>query len=141
MNCCPGMRSFFGFCAGLLLAGGFFVAMSQMPSAAAKDEEAKLLRHVVMFKFKDSASDADVKKVVDAFRELPSKIPAVADFEFGTNNSPEGFSDGFTHCFFITFKSEKDRQVYLPHPAHSAFVEVLKPHLDKALVVDYWAGK
>jgi hypothetical protein len=141
MNCCPNMRSLFGFCAGVLLAGGFFVAMNQLPSATAKDDESKLLRHVVMFKFKDSASEAEVKKVVDAFRALPSQIPAVAEFEFGTNNSPEGLADGFTHCFLITFKSEKDRDAYLPHPAHSAFVEVLKPHLDKALVVDYWAGK
>ncbi len=141
MNCCPGMRTFLGFIAGAFLAGGLFVAMNQVPSAVANVEQGKLLRHVVMFKFKDSASEADVKKVVDAFRELPSKIPAVAEFEFGTNNSPEGLADGFTHCFFITFKSEKDREVYLPHPAHSAFVEVLKPHLDKALVVDYWAGK
>jgi Stress responsive A/B Barrel Domain len=140
MNCCPGMRTFLGFCTGVFLAGGLFVAISQMPSALAKDD-AKLLRHVVMFKFKDAATEADVKKVVDAFRELPSKIPAVAEFEYGTNNSPEGLADGFTHCFFITFKTEKDRETYLPHPAHSAFVEVLKPHLDKALVVDYWAGK
>jgi Stress responsive A/B Barrel Domain len=134
------MRGFLGFCAGIFLTGVFFVALSKVPSALANDEP-KLLRHVVMFKFKDAATEADVKKVVDAFRELPSKIPAVAEFEFGTNNSPEGLADGFTHCFFITFKSEKDREVYLPHPAHSAFVEILKPHLDKALVVDYWAGK
>ncbi len=117
------------------------MAANQMPLALAKTEEPKVLRHVVMFKFKDAATEAEVKKVVDAFRELPSKIPTVAEFEFGTNNSPEGLADGFTHCFFITFKSEKDREAYLPHPAHSAFVEVLKPHLDKALVVDYWAGK
>jgi len=117
------------------------VAINYLPSATAKDEDAKLLRHVVIFKFKDSASEADVKKVVDAFRELPSKVPAVAEFEFGTNNSPEGLNDGFTHCFLITFKTEKDREAYLPHPAHAAFVEVLKPHLDKAFVIDYWAGK
>ncbi len=91
MNCCPGVRHFFGFCAGFVVAAGFFVALSQLPAAAAKDEESKLLRHVVLFKFKDSASEADVKKVVDAFREnCLSKIPAVADFEYGTNNSPEG---------------------------------------------------
>jgi hypothetical protein len=29
----------------------------------------------------------------------------------------------------------------LPHPAHQAFVEVLKPHLDKVLVLDYWSKK
>lgn len=101
----------------------------------------KLLRHVVLFKFKETSSAADVKKVEDAFRALPSKIKEVRGFEWGTNNSPEGLAQGFTHCFFVSFASEKDREVYLPHPAHSAFVEVLKPHLDKVLVIDYWAGK
>lgn len=98
----------------------------------------KKLRHVVLFKFKDESSPADVKKVEDAFRGLPSKIKEVKDFEWGTNNSPENINQGFTHCFFVTFTSEKDREVYLPHPAHKAFVDVLKPHLDKVLVVDYW---
>lgn len=101
----------------------------------------KMLRHVVLFKFKDGSSAADVKKVEDAFRELPSKVKEVKDFEWGTNNSPESLNQGFTHCFFVSFETEKDREVYLPHPAHKAFVEVLKPHLDKVLVIDYWAGK
>lgn len=101
----------------------------------------KLLRHVVLFKFKDGSSPEDVKKVEDAFRALPSKIKEVKDFEWGTNNSPENLNQGFTHCFFVSFASEKDREVYLPHPAHKAFVDVLKPHLDKVLVVDYWTNK
>lgn len=110
-------------------------------SAADAKDSAAPLRHVVLFKFKDSSTEADIKRLVDEFRSLPGKIPAVAEFEFGTNNSPEGLADGFTHCFFITFKTEKDREAYLPHPAHKAFVDVLKPHLDKVLVVDYFAGK
>jgi len=72
---------------------------------------------------------------------LPSQIKEIKDFEWGKNNSPEGLNQGFTHCFFVTFASEKDREVYLPHPAHKAFIDVLKPHLDKVLVIDYWAGK
>jgi hypothetical protein len=43
--------------------------------------------------------------------------------------------------FFLTFTSEADRAVYLPHPAHKAFGAVLGPYLDKVLVLDYWAGK
>lgn len=101
----------------------------------------KMLRHVVLLKFKETSSQADIKKVEDAFRGLSSKISEIKDFEWGTNNSPENLNQGFTHCFFVTFASEKDREVYLPHPAHQAFVEVLKPQLDKVLVVDYWAGK
>jgi hypothetical protein len=106
---------------------------------AQQETKGKELRHVVLFKFKDDSSPEDVKKVEDAFRALPSKIKEVKDFEWGTNNSPENINQGFTHCFFVTFASEKDREVYLPHPAHKAFVDVLKPHLDKVLVVDYWA--
>ena len=100
-----------------------------------------MLRHVVIFKFKEASPAVEVQKVVDAFRALQSKIPEIGSFEYGTNNSPEGLNDGFTHCFLVTFKTEKDREAYLPHPAHKAFVELLKPHLDKAMVIDYWAAE
>lgn len=98
----------------------------------------KALRHVVLFKFKDGTAEADIQKVVDAFTALPSKIDVIKSIEWGTNNSPEGLDQGFTHCFFLTFASEADRDIYLPHPDHKAFGAVLGPHLDKVLVVDYW---
>ncbi len=101
----------------------------------------KLLRHVVLFKFKDSSKPADVKSVEDAFRALSAKINLIKDFEWGTNNSPEKLNQGLTHCFFVSFSSEKDRDNYLVHPEHTVFVEILKPHLDKVTVIDYWAGK
>ncbi len=98
----------------------------------------KVLRHVVLFKFTDSTSVEDVKKVEDAFSALKEKISLIKDYEWGTNSSPEGLNQGLTHCFFVTFASDKDRDDYLVHPDHAAFVEVLKPHLDKVTVIDYW---
>ena len=106
---------------------------------SATNKEQKMLRHVVVFKFKDDAGPEDVKKVEDAFRALPSKIKEIKGFEWGTNNSPENLAQGFTHCFFLSFKSEADRAAYLPHPAHKAFGDILKPYLDKVMVIDYWA--
>lgn len=100
----------------------------------------KLLRHVVLFKFKETATEADIKSVEDAFMALPAKIPEIKAIEWGTNNSPEGLSKDFTHCFFLTFASEEDRAVYLPHPDHKAFGAVLGPHLEDVLVVDYWTN-
>lgn len=97
-----------------------------------------ILRHVVLFKFKDGTSPEDIKKVEDAFHALPSKIPQIAGYEWGINNSPEGLDKGFTHIFFLTFKSEEDRAIYLPHPDHKAFGAVLGPHLDDVHVMDYW---
>lgn len=104
-------------------------------------KEQKMLRHVVLFKFKDDATPEQIKKVEEAFKALPGQIKEIKDFEWGTNNSPEGLNQGLTHCFFLSFASEKDREVYLPHPAHKAFGAVLKPYLDKVTVVDYWVNK
>jgi hypothetical protein len=117
------------------------LSLGTLAAGAQQKSATKMLRHVVLFKFKDNSSPNDVKKVEEAFRQLPSKIKEIKDFEWGTNNSPENINDGFTHCFFVSFASEQDRAVYLPHSAHKEFVEVLKPHLDKVLVVDYWAEK
>ena len=97
-----------------------------------------MLRHVVLFKFKDDAGADNIRSVEEAFKALPSQIKEVKGFEWGTNNSPENLNEGLTHCFFVTFASEKDREVYLVAPAHKAFVEKLKPYLEKAVVVDYW---
>ena len=100
--------------------------------------EGKVLRHAVFFSFKEESSEEDVAGVVEAFRELPSKIPEIIDFEWGTNNSPEDLNDGFTHCFLLTFADGPGRAAYLPHAAHKAFGDVLRPHMDKVFVVDYW---
>ena len=112
--------------------------MSSSFAQAQKKSSAKVLRHVVLFKFQDSAKPEDVKKVEDAFIALKGKIKLIKDFEWGTNTSPEGLNQGLTHCFLATFASDKDRDDYLVHPDHKAFVEVLKPHLDKVTVIDYW---
>ena len=103
--------------------------------------EGKVLRHVVLFKFKDTATPEQVKQVEDAFRALPGKIELIRGFEWGTNVSPENLSQGYTHCFFLTFASDKDRDAYLVHPAHKEFGKLLGPYLDKVTVVDFWAQK
>ena len=117
------------------------MSVSLMSNAQTKKQPTKMLRHAVLFKFKDSSTPEDIKKVEAAFRALPSQIKEIKSLEWGTNNSPENLNQGFTHMFFLTFTSEADRAVYLPHPAHKAFGGVLVPHLDKVLVLDYWTDK
>jgi len=105
------------------------------------EEKKKLLRHIVIFKFKEESSEEDINKLNEEFNALAKSIPVVQDFEWGLNNSPEDFHQGFTHCYLITFNSEKDRdEVYAPHPEHQAFVKNLQPHLEKVFVVDYWTN-
>src|SRR6478609_1666266 len=100
-----------------------------------------MLRHVVLFKFSDKTTPADVKKIEEAFRGLPGKINLIKDFEWGVNNSPEKLNQGLTHCFFVTFSSAKDRDAYLVHPAHKDFVAIAGSSIEKVTVVDYWVHK
>ncbi|MBK6391433.1 MAG: Dabb family protein [Saprospiraceae bacterium] len=111
----------------------------QSQSNLTSTNKPKNLRHVVLFKFKDASSAEDIKKVETAFGVLPSKISQIKGYEWGTNNSPENHNEGFTHSFVLTFTSEADRDAYLIHPEHKAFGKVLGPHLDKVLVIDFWA--
>ena len=98
----------------------------------------RVLRHVVLFKFKDGTSEEQVEQIERAFCALPGKVDAIYDFEWGTDVSVENLHQGFTHCFFVSFLSEDDRAKYIPHPDHKAFGKLLGPHLDKVLVIDYW---
>lgn len=117
-----------------ILCGMIAFFMSDSSATAA---DTGVYRHVVLFKFKDSATPDQIKGVEAAFRALPGKIDTITGFEWGTNVSPEGKDEGFTHCFFVTFKDKAALEVYLPHPAHKEFGATLRPILDKVLVVDY----
>lgn len=97
------------------------------------------LRHVVMFKFKDTATKEQVVAIEKAFGELPKEIKTITGYEWGTNVSKENKNEGFTHCFVVTFKDQKGLDVYVPHAAHQAFVKLLLPSLDKVLVRDFFA--
>ncbi len=141
------MKVFFPFAIGILMTTMFGCQPDQSNQTTEENQyemkveetEKPLLRHVVLLSFKEESSAEDIKKVEEAFIDLQNQIPQIRAFEWGTNNSPEGLNKGLTHCFLVSFESEEDREIYLPHPAHKAFVEVLSPHMSDVTVIDYWA--
>jgi len=96
-----------------------------------------VLRHVVLFSFTPATTPDQVRALEEAFANLPSQIPEILDFEWGTDVSVENAARGYTHCFLVTFRDEAGRDLYLPHPAHQRFVEHIGPHLAQVLVLDY----
>jgi hypothetical protein len=134
----PRFAIYLGFCLAFTLSSCTSVAKKDKP--ATEQSATKELRHVVLFKFKDGVSADSLKAMERAFKDLATHIKEVKHLEFGLNNSPENLNQGFTHCFLVTFASEADRAIYLPHPAHKAFVaNHLSKILDKVCVVDFWA--
>ena len=106
-------------------------------TAAAADKNLGQVRHIVCFQYKEGTEKKAITEINRAFRALKGKIPGIVDFEMGVNNSPEGLNKGFSHCYVVTFENAAARQVYLPHPEHKKFVEILKPHLGDVFVIDY----
>jgi hypothetical protein len=98
-----------------------------------------MVRHVVVFKYKATASEAQIATMTKAFAALQETIPGILSFEHGVNNSPEGKNLGFTHVYTLTFEDEAARDHYLPHPEHQKFGELLKHSgiFEAAFVVDY----
>jgi len=126
--------------AGVCLLLGVFVMASRTTADAPAEASPKVLRHIVMYKFKETASPEQVREVIAAFVALPKKIDTVIGFEHGPNVSAEGKSDGLTHCFVVTFRDEAGRAAYLKHPAHDAYVQIVKDRREKVVVFDYWAA-
>lgn len=130
----------------LLLLGGLL--MSFAPTAqtapAPTREGSHDLKHIVMYKFKPEVTPEQVQEVVTAFLGLRDKVNAnvgapgiVLNIEHGTNTSTEGKSDGLTHVFVVTFENEAGLAAYLKHPAHDAYVQVVKDRREKVVVFDY----
>ena len=97
------------------------------------------VRHVVVFKYRDDATEAQIQQVTDALRSLKDRIPGILAFEHGTNHSPEGKDQDFDHVYLITFEDAAARDTYLPHPEHAAFGRLLGEVgiLEDVFVVDY----
>ncbi|WP_266368687.1 Dabb family protein [Tellurirhabdus rosea] len=115
----------------------FALSLTGALAQSSKKMNKQVVQHIVLFKFKPETKPEKVAEIVAAFEALPSKIKEIKRLEWGTNNSPEKLNKGLTHAFILTFDSEKDRDAYLPHPAHKEFGKVVGSWLADVTVVDF----
>lgn len=114
-----------------------------------------LIRHIVLFRYRPDASEADLDSIRQRFHQLRASPrngePYILAIESGEQNSPEGLGQGYHHGFIVSFASEGDRNYYvgeplisdpdLYDPLHHAFKNFISPYLDpgqgSALVFDF----
>jgi hypothetical protein len=127
------MKKVVSFSLVLVVLGGLFFFSA---SLIAKSEQ---VRHVVVFKYKPTATPAQIAQVTQELGALKNKIPGIVSFEHGVNHSPEKKNLGFTHVYLLTFKDAAARDIYLPHPEHKKFGQLLGKLgiMDDVFVVDY----
>lgn len=97
------------------------------------------VRHVVLYAYKPEVSAEKQAEIAQRSRELINQIPLIEDIEWGPDVNAGARAQGYTHCVLMTFASPGAVKEYVAHPAHQAFLELAKPHLEKLLVMDYIA--
>ena len=95
----------------------------------------ELLRHVVLIKFKVETTSEQIDKVGQAFLALPSQIAEIQQLEWGNAINEDA---SYSHCLFVTVRSQADLRVYGEHPAHKAVPEQYGHLVADVTVVDYW---
>ncbi len=78
-------------------------------------------RHVVMLRFADDATDAQVDGVADALRTLPDAIPELRSYVVGVD---AGLApDNHSLVVVADFDSQADYETYRDHPTHRAVID------------------
>lgn len=109
-----------------------------------------IIRHIVLFRFKEEATAAQRQDVMRRFKALATEAardgePYIVSIEAGYQASGEDTDQGFEQAYVVTFRSEGDRNYYVGTPiiadaeyfdaAHQAFKEFVGPLLAKKGVI------
>ncbi|WP_044210292.1 Dabb family protein [Flammeovirga sp. OC4] len=127
-----------------LIAGSFRFDLGKVVTykvAPNVKRENQQIKHIVSLKFKGGTPQDQIDLALKTFEDLKTHIPAITHLEWGLNDSTEGMSKGFTHCFTLIFDDESAREIYLFHKAHLELVKIVGPIIDDVFVIDYWTEK
>ncbi len=98
-----------------------------------------MLKHIVMWQFKDEAEGRTktenllhVKKLLDA---LPAVIPFIRKLEVGLNEYPSSMASDMV--LVTEFDSKADLDLYAVHPEHVKISEYIGKVRSARSVVDY----
>ncbi|CAI5972306.1 unnamed protein product [Closterium sp. NIES-65] len=95
------------------------------------------VKHVFLAKFKADQTPEQIQELIEGYKGLTKKIPAMKGFEWGADVSVEGFTKGYTHVFITTFDDTAGRDAYVEHPEHKAYAGVFFQGLEDGIVLDY----
>ena len=88
-----------------------------------RKERTEMLKHIVMFKFKDTAQGRTKAENLEAARArmlaLKEEIPEIVDLEvhFG---APGSVPDNYDYILVSTFRNMEEMLRYQKHPSHVA---------------------
>ncbi len=98
-----------------------------------------MLRHVVLWTFKDSHEGADKPAIIDEavalLQRCADEVPSVRGFELG--RPAEGYEATHDLILISTFDDKAGLQDYIDHPVHQDVVAYLSQVRQTRAVMDY----
>jgi hypothetical protein len=97
-----------------------------------------MLRHIVLFRWNEQATQERRQEVLDGLAALPDQVPHIRAFRFGAD---AGLSQGnFDLGVVADFDDADGYDAYAKHPAHVMLVtEVIRPVIaERAAVQHTW---
>lgn len=94
-----------------------------------------MIRHIVLFKFKENTSANERAALADALKGLKNKIPLVKDLEVGSDVG--GKSNSYDIALNSLFDNFSDVEEYAVHPNHVEVVKMVKELCESSVKVDF----
>jgi len=94
-----------------------------------------MVKHIVMFDFKDENREENLKKAKTMLEALVEKIPTLKAMEVGVNFSQE--ERAMDLSLYSTFDDQAGLEAYATHPAHLEVVAFIKSVATASKVSDY----
>jgi hypothetical protein len=80
-----------------------------------------MIQHIVLLKFKDSATPGQVVEAEEALLAMKAGIPEIKSVYFGPNLGPS--VKEYSHILIVTCENMGAVQRYLDHPVHRQAVD------------------
>jgi hypothetical protein len=94
-----------------------------------------MIQHIVLFRFKDSASPAQIAEAGDALLAMKQGIPEIQQLHFGPNLGPS--IQEYSHVLIVGCADMGAVQRYLDHPVHRQTIErYVAPFREARLAAD-----
>ncbi len=94
-----------------------------------------MIKHIVMWKFKDEVAEADKLEMKRQLESLKGVAPTLIDIEIGMDEVGSDASKDMV--LYSKFNSLEDLKAYAEHPEHLKVVDFVKPLVCERHVVDY----
>ncbi|MBR5782697.1 MAG: Dabb family protein [Clostridia bacterium] len=93
-----------------------------------------MIRHIVMFKFKEENKAENVAHTKAMLDALPAKIPQILSSQTYTDCAVK--ADNFDLILISDFASHEDLEAYIVHPDHKAVGAFMTPVRESRACVD-----